>query len=190
MARSGDVLRHPVTREKVIWRQVAADTDGGLLQGDLFAEPGAAVAAAHVHPKQEERFEVLAGTLKLRIDGKERVLSVGDTAVIPAGHAHTWWNDGEDDVHVLGEFRPALRTEVFFETFFGLGRDGKTNEKGLPDPMQLAVLMREYADELRLASPPAIVQRILFTPLAAIGRARGYRGWYPDYSTDPLLDRD
>lgn len=186
MANSGDVLTHPVTGERVIWRQVAADTDGRLLQGDLYAEPGGFVAAAHVHPRQEERFEVVSGTLTLRIGEEERILTVGDVAVIPAGLPHVWWNDGEDDVHVLGEFRPALRTEVFFETFFGLAADGKTNRKGLPNPLRLAVMMREYEDELHLARPSVRWQRALFGPLAVIGRTMGYRGWYPAYTADPL----
>lgn len=185
MAKSGDVLEHPVTGERVIWRKVAADTHGQLLQGDLFARPGGYVAAAHVHPNQEERFEVLSGTLKLRIEGEERLLSPGDVAVIPAGQSHVWWNAGEEDVHVLGEFRPALRTEVFFETFFGLATDGKTNRKGLPNLIHLAVLMREYEDELHLASPPLRAQKALFAPLASLGRLLGYRGWYPKYSIDP-----
>ena len=188
MARSGDILEHPVTGERVIWRKVAADTRGELLQGDLFARPGGYVAAAHIHPNQEERFEVLSGTLKLRVGGEERLLSPGEVAAIPPGQSHVWWNAGEDDVHVIGEFRPALRTEVFFETFFGLATDGKTNHKGLPNPMHLAVLMREYKDELHLARPPLMAQKALFTPLAAVGRLLGYRGWYPKYSTDPLSE--
>lgn len=186
MAKSGDVLEHPVTGEKIVWRKVASETQGRMLQGDLFARPGGHVAAAHVHPNQEERFEVLSGTLKLRIDQDERLLSPGDVAVIPAGKPHVWWNAGDEEVHVLGEFTPALRTEVFFETFFGLATDGKANSKGLPNPIHLAVLMREYQDELRLASPPPMAQTAMFTPLAAIGRLFGYRGWYPKYSADPL----
>jgi quercetin dioxygenase-like cupin family protein len=186
MARSGDVLQHPVTGERVIWRKVAADTQGELLQGDLFAEPGGFVAAAHIHPNQEERFEVLAGTLRIRIDGEERLLRAGDIAVVPPGRPHVWWNAGQEEVHVLGEFRPALRTEMFFETFFGLATDGKTNRKGLPNPMRLAVLMREYEEELQLARPSIRVQRAMFGPLAVVGRLLGYRSWYPRYSAEPL----
>jgi quercetin dioxygenase-like cupin family protein len=188
MAKSGDVLQHPVTGEKVIWRKVAADTQGQLLQGDLYAEPGGFVAAAHVHPNQEERFEVVSGRLRIRIDGEERLLSPGDVAVIPPGRPHVWWNAGDEVVHVVGEFRPALRTEMFFETFFGLATDGKTNRKGLPNPLRLAVLMREYEDELQLARPPLRAQKALFGPLAAVGRLLGYRGWYPKYSTDPVAE--
>lgn len=63
VARSGDALQHPVTGEKVVWLKVAGDTKGERLQGDLFVPPGGFFAAEHVHPNQEERFEVLAGML-------------------------------------------------------------------------------------------------------------------------------
>jgi hypothetical protein len=75
---------------------------------------------------------------------------------------------------------------MFFETFFGLAKDGRTNSKGLPNLLSMAVLMREYDDELRLAHPPAVVQRAVFTPLALLGRTLGYRGWYPRYTSDPM----
>ena len=174
-AKSGDVLEHPVTGERLVWLQVARDTAGELLEADLFAQPGAFVAAEHVHPNQEERFEVLSGVMALRIDGEERTLHPGDVAVVPPGRPHTWWNAGSEEVHVRGEVKPALRTELFFQEFFGLAKDGKTNARGLPNPLQLAVLMREYDEEIRLARPPFVIQRVLFTPLAVIGRLLGYR---------------
>lgn len=186
MARAGDALEHPVTGERIVWRQVARDTDGRLLSGNLFARPGGRPAAVHVHPFQEERFHVVRGLVRLHVAGSETLLSAGEEGVVPAGSAHTWSSVGEEEAEVRVDITPALRTEQFFETFFGLAADGKTNSRGLPNPLRLAVLMREYQDEVRLARPPAAVQRALFTPLAALGRALGYRGWYPAYSADPL----
>jgi hypothetical protein len=92
---------------------------------------------------------------------------------------------GPEQVRIRGQIRPALRTENFFETFFGLGRDGKTNRKGLPNLLQLAVLAREYEDEMRLAKPPFAIQRMLFAPLAIVGRIFGYRSRYPRHSQEP-----
>jgi quercetin dioxygenase-like cupin family protein len=189
VARSGDVLQHPVTGERVVWRKVSEDTDGALLQADLFFAPGGGVAAEHIHPSQEERFQVLAGTLQLRNNGQEQTLRAGQVAVVPPGQPHALWNAGEEEVHVLADVRPALRTEVFFETFFGLATDGKTNRKGLPNPLQLAVLLREYQDVLRLARPSVAIQRAVLGPLAMVGRLLGYRGWYPRYSAQPRTDR-
>ena len=82
MARSGDVLEHPVTREQVVWRKVVRDTKGELLQFDLYVGPRGFVAAEHVHVRQEERFEVLAGALRLRVDGKERTVRAGEGAAV------------------------------------------------------------------------------------------------------------
>jgi quercetin dioxygenase-like cupin family protein len=186
MARSGQELNHPVTGERIVWHDVAGDTGGALLRLELFAAPGGFVAAEHVHPNQEERFEVRAGTLGLRVDGVERVLRAGDVAVVPPGRPHAWWNAGDDEARLLGELRPALRTEMFFETFFGLAQDGKVNRKGLPNLLQLAVLMREYPEEIRLARPSAGMQKALFGPLALAGRLLGYRGWYPRYTPEPV----
>jgi hypothetical protein len=76
----------------------------------------------------------------------------------------------------------ATRTEEFFETIWGFAKDGKTNEKGVPNLLQVAVIADEYADEFRLASPPLIVQRALFAVLAPVGKLLGYRARYPEYS--------
>jgi quercetin dioxygenase-like cupin family protein len=187
VARSGDELEHPVTGERVVWRRVARETNGELVEGDLFARPGGHPAAAHVHPNQKERFGVLAGSIKLRVDDDETTLGAGEWAEVPVGRPHTWWNESHEDAHVLLQVSPALRTEMFFETFFGLAKDGKTNSKGLPNLLSMAVILREYRDEVRLARPPAVVQKAIFGPLAVLGRRVGYRGWYPEYTAEPML---
>jgi hypothetical protein len=51
--------------------------------------------------------------------------------------------------------------------------------------LQGAVVLQEYEDEYRLARPPLYVQKALLAVLAPVGRALGYRGWYPRYS-DPV----
>jgi mannose-6-phosphate isomerase-like protein (cupin superfamily) len=186
MARRGDELVHPGTGERVVWRQVAEDTNGELLVGDMYAGPGAAPAAAHVHPHQEERFAVLHGQILLDVDGEKTVLGEGERGTVPQGRSHTWCNVGDDEAHVLVEIAPAMRSEMFFETLFGLARDGKTTRRGLPNLLSMAVIMREYDMEIRLARPSAGVQRALFTPLAMLGRRLGYRGWYPEYTADPI----
>ncbi len=71
MVKSGDVFEHPVTGEKIIVRKTARDTGGELYQMDFYLQSGAFVAAEHIHPLQEERFEVISGTLRGRVAGKE-----------------------------------------------------------------------------------------------------------------------
>jgi hypothetical protein len=49
----------------------------------------------------------------------------GEEIDVPAGVPHLWWNDGPEQAHVILEFRPAETIDAFFETLFGLSRDGK-----------------------------------------------------------------
>jgi quercetin dioxygenase-like cupin family protein len=180
MVKAGDVFEHPVTREKIVFRTTAHDTGGARFQADVYMQPGGFVAAEHIHPGQEERFEVIAGTLRARIAGKEITGGPGTKLVVPAGAPHVWWNSGDDELHVLAEVLPALRFEDFFESFFGLAQDGKVSPKtGLPNLLQMAVLMRAHRAEITLASPPQPVQTVLFGALGFIGRLLGYKAAHP-----------
>jgi hypothetical protein len=79
------------------------------------------------------------------------------------------------------KFRPALKAEEFFETFFGLAnKDGRVSLKtGLPNLLWLSVILHSYRDFIYLAKPPLAVQRAIFPPLAAVGRLLGYGVPYP-----------
>jgi quercetin dioxygenase-like cupin family protein len=180
LAHSGDVLEHPITGEKFIYLKTARDTGGAVFQLELYGRPGAFAAAAHIHPRQSEQFTVLSGTLTARVAGKELHKVAGDEFVIPAGTPHVWWNSGDDELHMIVEFRPALRTENFFESFFGLAQDGKVNRKtGLPNLVQTAMSLRAYRNEIILAQPPRLVQTLVFGVLAGFGKLLGYTGEYP-----------
>jgi len=180
MAKAGDELLNPVTGLRTMFRKTAEETSGELLQVDWIGEPSWTTGPDHVHPRQEERFEVLSGRLGLRADGIERVHGVGDVIVVSAGSPHAAWNAGDDEVHVLVDFRPALRTETAFETLAGLARDGKTNRAGAPkNPLRLALILREFEKEIYFVRPPLAVQRVILGALAFIGRLLGYRAEYP-----------
>jgi hypothetical protein len=149
------------------------------LRLDFFVAPGGFLGNEHLHPKQEERIEVLSGALRCRIGGRERTLGPGDAVAVHPGTPHTLWNEGAEEAHALVEYRPALRTEVLFETLFGLGRDGKTDEEGSPGLLQGAVMLEEYEEEYRLVRPSPPVQKACLAVLALIGRLLGYRARYP-----------
>jgi quercetin dioxygenase-like cupin family protein len=179
MARAGDELVNPATGLRIVFRETAQTTSGELLQVDWVGDPGWTTGPDHLHPYQEERFEVLSGELGLRVAGVERRHGAGDSIVVPASAPHAAWNAGDGVVHVLVEVRPALRTEIAFETLAGLARDRMTTAAGVPrNPLRLALVLREFDDELRLVRPPLAVQRAILGPLARLGRMLGYRAEY------------
>jgi mannose-6-phosphate isomerase-like protein (cupin superfamily) len=166
-------LHNPVTGETA--RINSADRQ--RIDGDLWLQPGAAVAREHVHDHFVERFEVLAGEVGLRIGGDERVVGAGEGALeVPAGTEHDWWNAGVGVAHVRVEVTatsaaPAARRFLaMIETLWSLAALGRVNAAGLPDPLWLAAIAREYRDAIRFTRPPAAVQTALFGPLAAIAR--------------------
>jgi uncharacterized cupin superfamily protein len=186
MAAVGESIENPVNGERITWLETARSTTGELLAFDLQLRPGAAVAAEHRHMRQEERFRVHSGRIGLEIAGERRDVRPGDEEVIvAAGVAHRWWNDGDDDEEavVRVQLRPALDTETFFESFFGLARDGKTNSKGIPGILQIAVAFQDLGDSCpTLTKPPAPLQRAVFAALAPVGRLVGRKATYPKYS--------
>ena len=76
---------------------------------------------------------------------------------------------------------PETRLLDVILTMWGLANAGKTNAKGMPGPLQLALTAKEFDDVIRFTKPPRIVQRAIFGLLAPIGRGRGYRASYPEY---------
>ena len=179
MAQAGDVIENPVTGEKVVFLQTGAETQGQLLRFDISVEPGGFVAAEHVHPSQAEHFFVREGELCLRRQGEEQRYRAGEEATIPPGTPHVWWNSGSSELHVTVELRPASRFDSFLTSLFALARDGRTNARGVPNVLQLAVMMQEYDDVIYPSRPPRALQKVLFAVLAPIGRGLGYQADHP-----------
>jgi quercetin dioxygenase-like cupin family protein len=184
MAQAGDQLSNTLTeKQRIILRKTAQETQGGLLEMEAYYQPGGHYPPEHYHPWQDEHFAVLTGQVQVRSAGKEQTYVAGQSFDIPRGTAHTFRNGGAEEAAVLWQVRPALKTQQFYETLWGLAADGKTNRAGIPSLLQMAVMLHDYADEFVLTSPPRLIQTIVFGLLAPLGRLFGYRGWYERYSS-------
>ena len=64
--------RNPVTGERLVFRKTSRETNGELVALETFVKPNGFVAAAHVHPHQEEQFEILRGTVGFRLGRNAR----------------------------------------------------------------------------------------------------------------------
>jgi quercetin dioxygenase-like cupin family protein len=175
MIRNGDRLENPATGEVLIFHRTSRETHGEAVLVETIVRPGGFVAAAHVHPHQTERFEVLEGTVGLRVGDQEIIAGPGGVATVEPGTPHRFWNAGETEARFLCEVRPALGFESVIETMFTLASEGKTNRRGLPNPLRLAVIARSHFDTVRLPFPPAFLQRAALAVGATLGRLLGYR---------------
>ena len=178
MAYAGHTIENPISGECITFTQTSADTGGELLAFHMTLSTDGHVPGAHVHPEQEERFEIVSGTMKFRMSGKKIVAGPGEVVVVPAGARHKFANGGDEEVQVRVEVRPALKMEELLESTVALAKEGKTNRKGMPKPVHLALFVREYEREVRAPFPPPAVVNALMAPLAAFGRSRGHADRY------------
>lgn len=174
MAFAGQTLENPASGERITIRRTAAETDGELLAIDLELPAGGHVPGGqHIHPKQEERFHVVEGTMRFRMGRKRVVAGPGEVVVVPPGQKHDFANAGDEDALVRVEVQPALRMVELFETAVGLAQDGRTMMGGIPRPLDLALFVEEFGDEVHAAFPPRWLQRLALAPLRWLARRRG-----------------
>ena len=175
MPRQAREIVNPRTGQRMRFLLTAADTNGTLLRIETHNPPSAIAEPMHVHPRQETRAQVLSGTLRFVVAGRERRVAPGETITIPAGTPHRFVNDSDTDAVAIQEARPALRLAEFFETYFQLAAEDQLDQHGRPSLLRSAVLGPEFADEIRLVKPPWPVQHVLYRLLTPIARLRGYR---------------
>ena len=172
MAITGQVLDNPVSGERFIFSQTAADTGGELLAVEFVVAPDGHVPGGHVHPVQEERFEVVSGRMRFKKGRKTVLAGPGDTLIVPPGTYHRFANAGDGPAVIRVEVRPALKMEQLWETTVALAAEGRTFGSGLPKPLDLALFMREFEQEVQAPFAPSVV-RAATAPLVWLAARRG-----------------
>jgi quercetin dioxygenase-like cupin family protein len=139
-------IENAVTGERIVFLRTGEETDGELLEMDNFWARIDHRTPEHIHPAMEERWEVIAGSVRFKIGGLEQTAGPGDTIVAPAGTPHTARNVGEKPAHLRIQMRPALRWQEFVERLFTLADSGQGNAQEMPEA--LTALMREFSREI------------------------------------------
>jgi len=118
------------------------------LEVEASYRPGGSPPPAHFHSAQDERFEILVGAMRVRVDGEEREIAAGAEIEIGRGQVHQMWNPGEVPARVRWVTTPAGRTEEWFRVLDGLFREGGEIAEGRE--VDFGALLEEYADVFRL----------------------------------------
>ena len=181
MSKAGDIFKNPITGESGYVRVGTEETNGELVISDLRVRPGGAVLGPHIHREADERFTVLTGKIGYMLGGQNGIILAGETVDLPRAIPHDWWNAGDEEARVIVEIRPGTRMELMIRTMFILASEGKTNSKGMPNMLQLAVISQEFEDVFQPLKPPVWVQSIVFGILAPIARRLGYKAIYPHH---------
>lgn len=178
MAKQGDKITNDRTGQTMIFLQTGKEKAGALLEIESFNPRSDMREPIHIHPTQDSSSKVISGVLHFWINGKEQVVKPGEKIEIPAGVPHCFWNEDETVAHSIQQFKPAQHIDEFFESFFALARDGKLDNKGMPPFMQLPLLGLKHKNDIRVLSPPWMVQLLTYWLLAPVSYILGYRSSY------------
>lgn len=170
-------ISDPNTGERLTFEVTGAESDGVFVRARGFVDPHARGPQRHRHRKHTETFTVVTGRLTVEVAGRTVVLGPGDSVTAEAGAAHTFRNETDEEVELIGEARPAAHFEEGLRVIYGLGRDGRMG------PINLALAAR-LAESLP-AGPPAPIARILVAVMAWIGNRLGRDGSFPEYTRPP-----
>ena len=159
---------------KFIITESTADTAGEYveMEGSMLAH--SAGPPVHIHPQQEETYQVVSGTADVFLNGRWHQVHAGESLTVPRGAPHTIKNEHVEDVRAMNWHRPAARFEDFARTFHRLATSGRIKSlppKDLSSLIYSAMLFTEYEDTQIVVKPPAFAMRLL----ASVGRRLGYK---------------
>jgi mannose-6-phosphate isomerase-like protein (cupin superfamily) len=169
---SMEILENPVSKERIVVHR----GEPGVFRIEEQVPVDMIRPPLHLHRRQQERFEVLAGEVTVQVRKDLHVLAVGRCLVVQPGTPHTWWNSGESELRMLTEFRPPGNMQSFFETFCGVAQEGRANASGGPPFLQVVASASHW--DSYLCGPPVPLQRALFAVLRPLAHQRGYRAGY------------
>src|SRR4051795_3844629 len=167
--RSEETIEAPTMGQRITCLCDTVSTGGELLRFTFWMRGDASPPPLHVHPRQEERIEVVSGSVLSTSGGAERVLGPGETVSTPPGEPHTVGPAGAEPVEMIVELRPSLGFERFAERTFALDRAGHVDAKGRGNPLRLATA-RPHEAEFFFPRVPIGLQRAVLRALDRLGR--------------------
>jgi quercetin dioxygenase-like cupin family protein len=182
--RSGPISSHPTQPMWSVPVRAGDDTrerpDDETVRGVSVVGRGYDGPPPHYHTQSRERFDVRHGELTLELDGAERRIPAGETAVVETGVEHTFRVEMDERAVVVTEIDSPGRLRSVLPTLGGLAHD---TDRDPDDPLQRAVIADRLADHTVFTAAEGGLVGAATELLAPVGRAAGYQAAYGEYLT-------
>jgi len=167
------ILENRHTGERL---EISRILDGGeecfRLKGSL--PPKRQGPPLHMHLAEDEEGTVLRGVLSVLVGGRRLEVAAGETAELPRGVPHRWWNDGDEILEFDGVARPAVDLDRYLQAVFEVMNAGPADRPPLFYMAHVALRHRHTQAALLMPRP---IQGLLFRLTVALGTLLGrYRG--------------
>ena len=162
----------PIIKTKAIVVKSAEDKEHDSVVMIAEIGPGEAGPPMHIHPRQQETYNVLEGEALFMLNGKELIVKEGETVEIPANTPHTFKNNTINWLKMRDTHQPALTFEEMMRELHGLVHSGKI--KGFNDfksLVYLSMLWVKHQELQRSTQPPFLVMRFM----NLVGKIIGYK---------------
>ena len=123
-------IENPIIKDKVTFVRTSDETNGEVSEIVVDLSPGGG-NEPHYYTSFVESFSPIDGELGVLLGTDRRMVKPGETATVPKGVVHCFFNPTDHFVRFKGEARPGRKSlEQFAEIAYGLARDGHVNKKG------------------------------------------------------------
>jgi quercetin dioxygenase-like cupin family protein len=171
---------NPITKETF---RCLSCTDEAYIT-EWIVQPGGFVPFEHIHLSQDEIFHIQRGEIRAVINGLEQIGVAGQTVTIPCGARQIAYNNKQETLHCVLEYRPGLDSYTVFQCFGGLTLDGDLNRQGLVNPLKMLYFLKRM-DAKAIARPsyvPGVLFQLLMNVFLIIGTIAGWEKLYRRYT--------
>ncbi len=162
----------PIMHTKAIVVQSAVDKQHDPVIMIAEIGPGEAGPPIHLHPRQHETYDVLAGEAEFTLGKRKVTVKQGETIEIPPNTPHTFKNITNDWLRMRDTHQPALSFEEMMRELHGLVLSGKI--RGFQDfrsLVYLSMLWVKHHEVQRSVHPPFFMMRLI----NLVGKVLGYK---------------
>lgn len=144
-AVSGFVQTFLVTKE---------ETNGRYVELEIVMKPGAGGAPLHIHPHQEERFEVKEGVVDVFHNGTWHKLKAGEVAVVPPGMPDQFKNTSDKPAKLLCRVSPVLDFQDMNIATMKMINDGKMkSQSDLKSIIYGSMVLKRFPKSVKMLNP-------------------------------------
>ena len=137
---------NPLQRDYATLLESAQESGGTRTLLEVELAPGGG-NAPHTHRTYDEHFEVVSGTLSVRVGDEWHRLGPGDAAIARMREIHCFRNETGEDVVFRVDLRPGhAGFERALQAGYGLAADGRTRADGMPRSLYDAAVLIEWSE--------------------------------------------
>jgi quercetin dioxygenase-like cupin family protein len=155
------------TGETITFVKTGKDTGGAFTEIICTIPAGQGGPPPHIHPLQDEIFEVIEGKLELSAKGKKIVLEEGQSFNVIAKTAHTFSNPFDREAKFRATYKPALDIDyMLVQGFDTLNGQPNPNKPGIQMMVDFDFILKQIHGQYKFAGVPGMI----FTIFAGFAR--------------------